>query len=154
MHTRIYTYTCTPAYIHTHAHPYIHIHMHTRIYTYTCTPVYTHTHVHPHIHTHKNTRTREIYENKPLPPQAPCNATRPTNPPPPPKALRLSTRRTNSNPHSPHQQISLLPIVLSPPNRSTAPLPSLSHSFTKLRFSLAPMHSQAHPRSLSHPFSN
>jgi hypothetical protein len=135
MHTRIYTYTCTPVYTHTHAHPYIHIHMYTRIYT--------------HTKTHgrgKYTRTNP-YPRKPL-------ATQLVLPIPPPKALRLSTRRTNSNPHSPHQQISLLPIVLSPPNRSTAPLPSLSHSFTKLRFSLAPMHSQAHPRSLSHPFSN
>jgi hypothetical protein len=56
----------------------------------------------------------------------------------PPPALRLSTRRTNPNPSSPHQQTSLLPRVLFPPNRSTAPLPSLSHSFTNLRFSLAP----------------
>jgi hypothetical protein len=120
---------------------------------YTCihTPAYTHTHtlVHQHIHTHKHTRTKEMYENKSLPLQALCIATRP---PPPPKALRLSTRRTNPNPHSPHQQASLLPRVLSPPNRSTAPLSSLSHSFTNQRFSLAPRHSRTH-HSLSHTLS-
>jgi hypothetical protein len=102
--------------------------MHTRIYTHACTPAYTHTH----------TRTRKTDENKPLPPQA----------------LRVTTRRTNPNPHSPHQQTSLLPRVLSPLDQSTALLLSLSHSSTSLRFSLAPMHNRTHPLSLAHPFTN
>jgi hypothetical protein len=48
------------------------------------------------------------------------------------------TNVSPSHPQSPHQQASLLPRVLSPPNRSTAPLSSLSHSFTNQLFSLAP----------------
>jgi hypothetical protein len=97
-------------------------------------PIYVHTHAHPHTYT----RTEETYKDKPLPPQAP----------------RVKTRPTNPNPHSPHQQTSLLPRVLSPPDLSTSPLLSLSHSSTSLRFSLAPMHSRAHPRSLSNPFTH
>jgi hypothetical protein len=76
---------------------------------------------------------------------------------PPLSLLSRTLSLTNvspSHPHSPHQQASLLPPVLSPPNRSSAPLSSLSHSFTNQRFSLAPRHSRTHPRSLSHPFPN
>jgi hypothetical protein len=106
--------------------------------THTCTSAYTHahTHAHQHIHAHKHKHMKGMYKNKPLPPHAPCIATRPSTPPP--KALRLSTRHTNPNPHRSHQQASLLPRVPSPPNRSTAPLSYLSHSFTNQRFSLAP----------------
>jgi hypothetical protein len=103
------------------------------------------THMHTCIYTHTHTRTRETYE------QAPRITTRPINPPL--QAPRITTRPTNPNPHSLHQQTSLLLRVLSPPDRSTAPL-SLSESSTSLRFCLAPMHRQAHPRSLSHPFTN
>jgi hypothetical protein len=66
-----------------------------------------------------------MYENKPLPSQAPS----------------VTIRRTNPNPHSPHQRTSLLPRVLFPSDQSTAPLLSLSHSSTSLRFSLAPTRS-------------
>jgi hypothetical protein len=125
-------------------HTYTHAHMHTRIYTYTytCTPAYTHT------QTHKN--ERNVREQTPTP-ASPLQRKSFFHPP---QALRLSTRRTNPNPHSPHQQASLLPRVLSPPNRRTAPLSSLTHFFTNQRFSLAPRHSRTHPRSLSHPFTN
>jgi hypothetical protein len=113
--------------------------------THTYIPIYVHTHAHPHT----RTRTGETYKDKSLPFQAPRITTGPINPPP--QALRVSTRHTNPNPHSPHQRTSLLPRVLSAPDQSTAPLLSLSHSSTSLRFSLAPMHSRAHSRSLSHP---
>jgi hypothetical protein len=69
----------------------------------------------------------------------------------PPASPRVSSRRTNPNPHSPHRRTNLLPRVLSPPDQSTASLLSLTHSSTSQRFSLAPMHSQAHPHSLSRP---
>jgi hypothetical protein len=123
----------------TSTHTYTH--MHTRIYT----------HMHTRIHTQTHTNEGNVREQAPTP-SSPSQ--RNLSYQSPPQALRLSTRRTNPNPHSPHQQTSLLPRVLSPPNRSTAPLLSLSHSFTNLRFSLAPMHSRAHPRSLSHYFTN
>jgi hypothetical protein len=69
-----------------------------------------------------------MYKEKSLPPQAPRN----------------TTRRTNPKPHSPHQRTSLLPQVLSPSDQSTTSLLSLSHSTTSLRFSLA-LHSLAGP---------
>jgi hypothetical protein len=71
----------------------------------------------------------------------------------PPQVLRVTTCSANPNPHSPRQQTSLLPRMLSPPDQRTAPRLSLPHSSTSLRFSLAPMHSRAHPLSLSHTLS-
>jgi hypothetical protein len=137
MHTLIYTYTCTPAYTHTHVHPHIHIHMHTR------------------IHTHTNTYERGKCTGKEQTPTPASPLQRNSSyQSPPPKAHRQSTRRTNPNPHSLHRQTSLLTRVLSPPKRSTAPLHSLSHSITNLRFYLAPRHSRTYTRSLSHPFVN
>jgi hypothetical protein len=101
---------------------------------HTLTPAYIHKHAHPHIHTHTH-HEQGKRTSKLLPPQTP----RVTNPPitPPPQALRGSTRPTNPNLHSPHQQTSLLPRVLSPSDQSTALLLSLSHS-TSLRLSLTP----------------
>jgi hypothetical protein len=54
------------------------------IETSTHTYIHQHTHAHPHTETNRNKqiRTRELYESKPLAPEAPRNATRPTNPPP------------------------------------------------------------------------
>jgi hypothetical protein len=55
----------------------------------------------------------------------------------PPHAPRVTTCRTNPNPHSPLQQTNILQRVLSPTKQSTAPLLSLTHTSTSLRFSLA-----------------
>jgi hypothetical protein len=107
----------------THTHTRQHTHTHANIRTRTYTPAYTHT-------------TEETHNSSYQSPQ---------------QAFRVSTYRTNPNPDSPHQRTNLIPRVLSPPDQSTAPIFSLSHSSTSLRFSLAPMHSRAHPRSLSHP---
>jgi hypothetical protein len=82
-------------------HTHTHAHMHTRIYTYTytCTPAYTHaqTHEHHHIHAHKHTQMKEMYENKPLHPQAPCIATRLPPPPPKPFADQLAVPTPTRN---------------------------------------------------------
>jgi hypothetical protein len=129
--------------------------------TVTSTHAYTHPHIHArsHIHTHMHTRihrqahTTEGNVREQIPtPASPSYHNSPYQFPP--QALRVTTRPTNPNPHSPHQQTSLLPRVLFPPNQSAAPLLSLSHSTTSLRFSLALMHSRDHPLSLSDPFTN
>jgi hypothetical protein len=103
--------------------------------------------IHTHAHTNRGNVREQTYPRKPLATQLALSI-------PPPHALRVTTGPTNPKPHSPHQQTNLLPRVLSPPDQSTDPLLSLSHSSTNLRFSLTTMHSRAHSRSLSHPFPN
>jgi hypothetical protein len=104
--------------------------------------------MHIRIHTHAYTNRENVQEQT----STTVSPSRHNSPyqSPPPQALRVTTRPTNPNPHSPHPQTSLLPRVLSPPDQSTDPLLSLSHSSTSPSFSLVPMHSRAH---LSHTLS-
>jgi hypothetical protein len=112
--------------------------------THTCTPAYT----------HKHTRTREMYESKPLPPQASRIATRPLNTPSPrkPFAYQLAVQTSTRIPliNKPAYSHECYPLLTEVPST----LLFLSLSCTNLRFSLASMHRRAHPCSLSHPFTN
>jgi hypothetical protein len=129
----------------------INTHTHTRQHTHSHMPIYVHAHARPHTHTHTSPYERgKPIRTNPYPPQALRVSTRPINPPPASPSRNNSPDQPQPAQPSP-QRTSLLLRVLSPPDQSTAPLFSFSHSSTSLRFSLAPMHNRAHPRSLSHP---
>jgi hypothetical protein len=148
----------------------MHIRIYT--YTYTCTPAYTRTQTQANernVQEQTPTPARPLHRNSSFhpPPRKPfayqlaipiptrtdlinklaysheCHPLLTEVPPLSLISRTLSlTNVSPSHPHSPHRQASQLPEVLSPPNRSTAPLFSLSHSFTNQRFFLAPTFSR------------
>jgi hypothetical protein len=121
--------------------------MHTRTHMHTCI----HTHMHTRIHTQAHTNEGNVREQIPTP-ASPSWHNSPYQPPsrkPFANQLAVPTPTRTALIDKPTYSHECYPLLTELP-----PLSFLSHSSTSLRFSPAPMHSRAHPLSLSHPFTN